>query len=86
MKWLENIFDPLGKLTFYLLFDWFGWVDPVADVVVVGVLQPEVVLLYDVHLVVHLLHQLLSRRFLLQKYICHRGRTLSWQEHEIRRR
>ena len=63
----------MGKLTLYLLFDWFGWVDPVADVVVVGVLQPKVVLLDDVHLVVHLLHQLLPRRFLLQKYMCQAG-------------
>ena len=38
-----------------------------ADVVVVGVLEAKVVLLDDVHLVVHLLHQLLPRRFLLQR-------------------
>ena len=44
-----------------------------ADVVVIGVLQPEVVLLYDVHLVVHLLHQLLARRFLLQKDMFYGG-------------
>ena len=37
------------------------------DVVVVGVLEAEVILLDDVHLVVHLLHQLLPRRFLLQR-------------------
>ena len=68
MKLSENIkIIPLGKLTLYLLFDWFGWVNPVADMVVVSVLQPEVVLLDDVHLVVHLLHQLLPRRFLLQR-------------------
>ena len=55
------------KLTFYLFFDWLGWVDPMTDVVVVGVLEAEVILLDDVHLVVHLLHQLLPRRFLLQR-------------------
>ena len=54
-------------LTFYLFFDWLGWVDPMTDVVVVGVLEAEVILLDDVHLVVHLLHQLLPRRFLLQR-------------------
>ena len=74
------ILDPIGKLTFYLFFDWFGGVDPVADVVVVGVLQPEVVLLDDVHLVVHLLHQLLPRRFLLQNICVIRGQTLRWQK------
>ena len=54
-------------LTFYLFFDWLGWVDPMTDVVVVGVLEAEVILLDYVHLVVHLLHQLLPRRFLLQR-------------------
>ena len=54
-----------------------------ADVVVVGVLQPEVVLLDDVHLVVHLLHQFLPRRFLLQKICVISGQTLSWQKNEL---
>ena len=80
MKLSVNIKIMIGKLTLYLLFDWFGWVDPVADVVVVGVLQPEVVLLNDVHLVVHLLHQLLPRRFLLQNICVIRGQTLRWQK------
>ena len=53
--------------TFDLFFDGFGWVQPMTDVVVVGVLEAEVILLDDVHLVVHLLHQLLPRRFLLQR-------------------
>ena len=55
------------RLTFNLFFDGFGRVQPVTDVVVVGVLQAKVILLDDVHLVVHLLHQLLPRRFLLQR-------------------
>ena len=55
------------RLTFNLFFDGFGRIQPVADVVVVGVLEAEVILLDDVHLVVHLLHQLLPRRFLLQR-------------------
>ena len=76
------ILDPIGKLTFYLFFDWFGGVDPVADVVVVGVLQPEVVLLDDVHLVVHLLHELLARRFLLQKDMFFIDRTLIKQKND----
>ena len=54
-------------LTFDLFLDRFGGVDPVTDVVVVCVLQAEVILLDDVHLVVDLLHQLLTRRLLLQK-------------------
>ena len=56
-----------GRLTFNLFFDGFGRIQPVTDVVVVGVLEAEVILLDDVHLVVHLLHQLLPRRFLLQR-------------------
>ena len=48
------------RLTFNLFFDGFGRIQPVADVVVVGVLEAEVILLDDVHLVVDLLQQLLS--------------------------
>ena len=54
-------------LTFYLFFDWLGWVDPMTDVVVVGVLEAEVILLDDVHLVVDLLQQFLSGCLFLEK-------------------
>ena len=56
----------MGILTFNLFLDRLGRVDPVADMVVVGVLQAKVILLYDVHLVVYFLHQLLARCFLLK--------------------
>ena len=52
--------------TFDLFFDGFSWIQPVADVVVVSVLQPKVVLLYDVHLIVDLLQQLLTSGFFLK--------------------
>ena len=48
------------RLTFNLFFDGFGRVQPVTDVVVVGVLQAKVILLDDVHLVVDLFQELLS--------------------------
>ena len=47
-------------LTFNLFFDGFGRVQPVTDVVVVGVLEAKVILLDDVHLVVDLFQELLS--------------------------
>ena len=47
------------SLTFNLFFDGFGRVQPVTDVVVVGVLQAKVILLDDVHLVVDLFQELL---------------------------
>ena len=52
--------------TFDLFFDGFSWIQPVTDVVVVSVLQPKVVLLYDVHLIVDLLQQLLTSGFFLK--------------------
>ena len=52
--------------TFDLFFDGFSWIQPVTDVVVVSVLQPKVVLLYDVHLIVDLLQQLLTSGFFLE--------------------
>ena len=54
-------------LTFNLFFDNFGRVQPVRDVVGVGVLKAEVVLFDDVEVVVDLLHQLLTDRFFLQR-------------------
>ena len=53
------------RLTFNLFFDGFGRVQPVTDVVVVGVLQTKVILLDDVHLVVDLFQELLSGRLFL---------------------
>ena len=52
--------------TFDLFFDGFSWIQPMTDVVVVSVLQPKVVLLYDVHLIVDLLQQLLTSGFFLK--------------------
>ena len=53
------------RLTFNLFFDGFGRVQPVTDVVVVGILQTKVILLDDVHLVVDLFQELLSGRLFL---------------------
>ena len=52
--------------TFDLFFDGFGWVQPVTDVVVVGVLKSKVVFLYNVHLIVDLLQQFLTSGFFLK--------------------
>ena len=57
------------SLTFNLFFDGFGRVQPVTDVVVVGVLQAKVVLLNDVHLVVDLFQKLLASCLFLEKQI-----------------
>ena len=48
-----------------MFFNWFGGVQPLTDIVVVSVLQTEVVLLQDVHLIVDLLQKLLSGGLLL---------------------
>ena len=53
-------------LTFNLFLDWLGGVEPVADMVVVRVLEPEVILLYDVHLIVDFLQELLTGRLFLK--------------------
>ena len=50
-----------------LFLDGLVLVNPPRHALLVGVLEAEVILLDDVHLVVHLLHQLLPRRFLLQR-------------------
>ena len=57
------------KLTFDLFFNRFGGIQPLTDIVVVSVLQPEVVLLQDVHLIVDLLQQLLSGGLFLKLHI-----------------
>ena len=57
------------SLTFNLFFDGFGRVQPVTDVVVVGVLEAKVILLDNVHLVVDLLKQFLSGCLFLEKQI-----------------
>ena len=48
-----------------MFFNWFGWVQPLTDIVVVCVLKTEVILLYDIHLIVDLFQQLLSSGLLL---------------------
>ena len=64
---LEQIQIWAMIFTFDLLFDGFGWIKPVTDMVMVCVLQPEVVLLYDIHLIVDLLQQFLTSCFFLQE-------------------
>ena len=53
-----------------MFFNWFGGVQPLTDIVMVSVLQPEVVLLQDVHLIVDLLQQLLSGGLFLKIIHC----------------
>ena len=50
----------MKKLTFDLLLDWFGRVQPMTDMVVVRELQAKVVFLNDVHLIMNLLQQFLT--------------------------
>ena len=67
IKSSNNELTRQGRLTFNLFFDGFGRIQPVTDVVVVGVLEAEVILLDDVHLVVDLLQQLLSGGLFLER-------------------
>ena len=48
------------SLTFDLLLDWFGRIEPMRDVVWIGVLKAEVVLLDEVQVKENVLQQLLS--------------------------
>ena len=48
------------SLTFDLLLDWFGRIEPMRDVVWIGVLKAEVVLLDEVQVEENVLQQLLS--------------------------
>ena len=62
-----NNFLNNENLTFDLFFNWFSWVQPVTDMVVVCVLKTKVIFLNDIHLVMDLLQQLLARSFFLQQ-------------------
>lgn len=66
--YIETIELGSWLLTFNLFLDNLGRVEPVRDIVGIGVLEAKVILLNDVQVIVHLLHQLLSNRFFLQKY------------------
>lgn len=53
------------SLTFDLLLDWFGRIEPMRDVVRIGVLKAEVVLLDEVQVKENVFQQLLSRGLFL---------------------
>ena len=57
------------SLTFDLLLDRFGRIEPMRDVVWIGVLKAEVVLLDEVQVKEHVLEQLLSGGLFLKKRV-----------------